>query len=142
MKSIAIQETGFIKQIHIAKLDKRDIYAYSLGSEKQRPGSLLGPVFMEKRTWSSYRHGLYKKVIETKQLLQDFDLTIIPLINTHGHRKAVRGDASSEDLNRTFIQKTESPVAEAVMEWIEQQDPFDLAIDFHGKRTAAGFFCH
>ena len=31
MKSIAIQETGFIKQIHIAKLDKRDIYAYSLG---------------------------------------------------------------------------------------------------------------
>ena len=52
----------------------------------------------------------------------------------------MRGDASSEDLNRTFIQKTESPVAEAVMEWIEQQDPFDLAIDFHGKRTAAGFF--
>lgn len=75
------------------------------------------------------------------ELRNQFDITVVPLLNPTGLVLAERENASGVDVNRSFAPgkwTAESSVIRAIAE----AEPFDLVIDLHGagSRGRNGFF--
>ena len=78
---------------------------------------------------------LIESYMQSSMLQDNFEFTIIPMLNPGGLAKGTRADLSKIDLNRTFLIDQEYSISLYIKNFLARNLPFDMSLDLHVDRT-------
>ena len=80
-------------------------------------------------------------LLETEQFSPDIDWTLFPMLNPAGLRLNQRENHQGIDLNRDYKTR-ESKEVQAHTDYIEESEPWDLALSVHEDWESEGFYLY